>query len=819
MTVQPPPEDPTVRRSPEETPTIVVSDSAPRPLQLTPGTVLGGRYRMVSLIGRGGMGEVYRADDLKLGQTVALKFVAHSDHAERLYEEVRIGRQIAHPNVCRLYDVAESDGQRYITMEFVDGEDLASLLRRVGRLPPEKALAVSRDICAGVAAAHDKGVIHRDLKPANVMIDGRGRARVTDFGLAVAGEYASDGAGTPAYMAPEQLAGGGATIQTDVYSLGLVLYEVFTGRRAFEAPSSTHDLMMRQRASDFSRPSNVTRDVPAAVERAIIRCLDPDPALRPPSVGDVLRELPGGDPLSAAVAAGETPSPAMVAAASKTGDLPAPVAWLMLLLAVAGFAASAILGGRTLLYRVSEVKAPEVLRERAREILAGAGLPDRPADSDLFVAKEDRLVVVYRQSRSPMHPRNGDGQLLRDDPPLGQGMANVELDGDGRLVRLAIVPPAVDRGAPVAADWQPLLEAAGYDVRALRSVAPEWTAPVDSDYKSAWRAKDGSRIEAAAYHGRPVWFAAGLKQSVRVIDTADRLAFAMSVVFLMGIPIAVLLLARTNLRRRQVDRAGAFRAAGFFFVVMFIALVFRAHHPMSFVDDWIITSWNVVQATFWALVTGVGYIALEPFVRRHWPQILISWTRLLSGRFTDPMVGRDVLMGAAAASVAIVIWHATLAVSGNTTLGPVQSLGPARYAVFGLCWTLAEAVMRGVGLVVVLVVLRAVIPSDAIASLLTTLLIAILTLGDAAGPLWLRAVYAITASYAGVLLARHFGMLAVMSYAFVGLLQQRLPFTLDADAWYFGRSAVVLVLLTTLAAYGFRVSVGGRRWLPRAPSS
>ena len=819
MTVQPPHEEPTVRRSPEETPTVVVNDSAPRPLQLTPGTVLGGRYRMVSLIGRGGMGEVYRADDLKLGQTVALKFVAHSDHAERLYEEVRIGRQIAHPNVCRLYDVGESDGRRYITMEFVDGEDLASLLRRVGRLPPEKALAVSRDVCAGVAAAHDKGVIHRDLKPANVMIDGRGRGRVTDFGLAVAGEYATDGAGTPAYMAPEQLAGGAATIQSDVYSLGLVLYEVFTGRRAFEAASSSHDLMMRQRAGDFSRPSNVTRDVPAAVERAIVRCLDPDPALRPPSVGDVLRELPGGDPLSAAVAAGETPSPAMVAAASKTGDLPAPIAWLMLLLALAGLAASAILGGRTLLYRVAEMKAPEVLRERARQILADAGVADRPADSDLFVVKPEGLVVVYRQSRAAMRPRNGDGQLLRNDPPLGQGMANVELDGDGRLVSFTIVPPAVDKGARVETDWQPFIKSAGFDVRALRPVAPEWAAPVDSDAKSAWIAKDGSRIEAAAYHGRPVWFAAGLKESIRTVAAADRLAFGMFMVFMIGIPIAAFILARANLRRRQVDRPGATRAAVFFFGAMFVALVFRAHHPMNFVDEWIIASWNVVQATFWALVTGIGYIALEPFVRRRWPQILISWTRLLSGRFTDPMVGRDVLVGAAMAAIAIVVWHAALLVSGNTTLGPVQSLGPARYAVFWLAWTLADAVLRGVGLVIVLVVLRAVIPSDTAASVLTTLFIAAMTLGDAAGPLWLRAFYAVTASYGGVLLARHFGMLAVMSFAFFGLIQQRLPFTLDADAWYFGRSAVVLLLLTALAAYGFRVSVGGRRWLPQAPAS
>jgi serine/threonine protein kinase len=217
-------EDPTALRRPEETPTVVVPEAARRAIQFTPGHILGGRYRIVSLIGRGGMGEVYRADDLKIGHTVALKFLSHREHAQRLYEEVRIGREISHPNVCRLYDAAEVDDQLFITMEFIDGEDLASLLRRVGRLSSEKALDVSRDICAGLAAAHDKRVIHRDLKPANVMIDGRGRARVTDFGLAVAGERAADNAGTLAYMAPEQLRGAPASIASDIYALGLVLY-------------------------------------------------------------------------------------------------------------------------------------------------------------------------------------------------------------------------------------------------------------------------------------------------------------------------------------------------------------------------------------------------------------------------------------------------------------------------------------------------------------------------------------------------------------------------------------------------------------------
>ena len=216
-----------------------------------PGTLLGGRYRIVGRLGRGGMGEVYRADDLKLAQPVALKFLPPEvDHDParlmQLHSEVRMARQVSHPNVCRVYDIDEVDGHTFLSMEYVDGEELGSLLRRIGRFPVERALEMSRQICAGLAAAHERGVIHRDLKPANVMLDGAGKVRITDFGLAgVTGETVR--AGTPAYMAPEQLAGSEVTAQSDIYALGLVLYELFTGQRAIEA-KNVADLVRKREA-------------------------------------------------------------------------------------------------------------------------------------------------------------------------------------------------------------------------------------------------------------------------------------------------------------------------------------------------------------------------------------------------------------------------------------------------------------------------------------------------------------------------------------------------------------------------------------------
>ncbi len=206
-----------------------------------PGRLVASRYRIIALLGKGGMGEVYRAEDLTLGQAVALKFLpdeAARDEGllERFRNEVRIARKVSHPNVCRVYDVGEVEGQTFFTMEYVDGEDLASLLRRIGRLPPDKALDIARHLCAGLAAAHAKGVLHRDLKPANIMLDGRGQVVITDFGLAgVADEIRGNEirSGTPAYMSPEQLAGKEVSPRSDIYALGLVLYEVFTGKRAF----------------------------------------------------------------------------------------------------------------------------------------------------------------------------------------------------------------------------------------------------------------------------------------------------------------------------------------------------------------------------------------------------------------------------------------------------------------------------------------------------------------------------------------------------------------------------------------------------------
>ena len=265
-------------------------------------------------LGKGGMGEVYRADDLTLGQSVALKFLPPAlardpERLARFHAEVRTARQVSHPHVCRVYDVGEADGQPFLTMEYIDGEDLAALLRRIGRLPEEKGIELARQLCQGLAAAHDRGVIHRDLKPANVMIDGRGQVRLTDFGLAAAGRGrgravrharlpGAGATGRPRGDRPQRpVRAGPGPLRGLHRPAGLPGDDGRGAAAALRGGHAVEAVESRQRLDP-------------AVERAILRCLERDPADRPRSAYEVLAALPGGDPLAAALAAGETPSPA-----------------------------------------------------------------------------------------------------------------------------------------------------------------------------------------------------------------------------------------------------------------------------------------------------------------------------------------------------------------------------------------------------------------------------------------------------------------------------------------------------------------------------
>jgi len=814
---------------------------------LTPGTLVAGRYRVVALLGKGGMGEVYRADDLKLRQPVALKFLppsVASDPARlaRFYDEVRVAREVSHPNVCRVHDLGEANGQPFLSMEYVDGEDLASLLRRIGRLPKDKGLEIARQLCAGLAAAQEKRVLHRDLKPANVMIDGRGRVRLTDFGLAgLADEIQGhDGAGTPAYMSPEQFAGREVSVRSDIYALGLVLYEVFTGKPVFRGVSRV-ELARLHESGAVSRPSTHVPDLEPAIERVILRCLENDPLQRPASALAVAAALPGADPLAAALAAGITPSPEMVAAAGEVGVLRLPIAWACLGAVVAGIVVAGLLARGSAMYRHVPLETPpEVLTDRARQIVRLAGVADAPADwagwlessfdQEIYCGRAP-VCFVYRQSPEFLVPRSGT--VRRGDPPLQvAGMASVVLTTEGKLRRFSVVPPTFDdTKAQSPPDWSPFLSEARFDLAELTPTDAIWTPPVASDGRAAWQMKDSNRkdgavrIEAASFHGRPVdfrvvWFWDQPPEKIpwaayplfhRLFGWWGLIPLGNLIVLLAAVP-----LARRNLALGRSDRTGALRIAAAFLVTTGLGRLLTGHHVPSVLAESRIVKGPFMDAFWTAATLWLFYVALEPYARRRWPQMLISWSRLLAGRVRDPLVGRDVLIGALFGIVVAVVWH--LSYFAPFWIGRwqfpftsgVEALSSARRIPGELLVEVGEAIRWPLISLFVLTLYRIVARVDWLAVVLLIATSVVFNLRwYQGGTIWINVTF-LTLIMSSVIVLVRFGLLAFTAQAFFFLALQSLPIALDLGAWYAGHALLALGLLAGVAAVAFHVSLAGR---------
>jgi len=829
-----------------------------------PGTILADRYRIVALLGRGGMGEVYRADDLKLGQAVALKFLPvdverDADARARLLAETRNSRTIAHPNVCRVYDAGEVEGRPFLTMEYIDGEDLASLLRRIGRLPSAKAVEIARQLCAGLAAAHERGVLHRDLKPANVMIDGRGQARITDFGLAVekhGGAEAGDFAGTVAYMAPERLHGAAATVQSDIYALGLVLYEVCTGRPAFRADTfeawrEAHD------SSTPEPPTESSGDVDPALERVILRCLEKAPSRRPSSAAVVAASLPGGDPLAAAMAAGETPSPELVAASGEEGTLPRRTAWgLLAALAFSVGLAAAGWQWTSLANLVPFEGSGDVLQARSRAILRDLGYAEPAHDSAWWIlpdAAQQRLLAArpstaqrfadagrvtplplsfrYRQSPADLRPLSLEGTVTASDPaPEVRHDARVHLDSLGRLTLLRVVPPAREPapGAAPELDWGPLLKAAGLDAAALVDAAPIWVPPVAFDARRAWTGRlngESVRFEAAAYRGQVVFGAWGDDRADIQAANGRGAALARPVsVVIAGLWIAMIaavaLLARHNLRTGRGDRRGARRVA---LVVLMVAVASDAlsrHWVPDIAWVWDVISGRWGRNLFDAAIVWLSYLGLEPFARRVWPQLLVGWARMLDGRWDDPLVGRGMLSGAivgallAAVGVLPETCGRLFNLAGTQPFFALASLAPAdRYAA-NLIATLRTGITFGLGLVALMVTTRFALRSNR-SVLAAAALVAALFAISAVEPRWLDLAQALIIGVSLVAFLDRYGLLGTVVAISVNFLIRLTPWTFDPTKWFAWRPVLSLILIMGLACWGFRNVLGRQSAFPK----
>jgi hypothetical protein len=847
-------ESPAAQMAPAPVGRLISSDSLPVG-GFTPGMVLADRYRVIGLIGRGGMGEVYRADDLKLGQPVALKFLpkALADdpvRRERLFAEVRIARQVSHPNICRVYDIGEIDGRPFLTMEYIDGEDLASLLKRIGSLHGTKALDVARQLCAGLAAAHDKGVLHRDLKPANVMLDGRGRVRITDFGLAVAaGEEASaeDVSGTPPYMAPEQFAGKGASVRSDIYALGLIFYELFTGRRAFEEKTLA-ELRAKKETSSPTAPSEMARDIDPIIERVILRCIEKDPRQRPSSAAQIAAALPGGDPLAAAIAAGETPSPEMLAASGSTEGLKPWIAWACLAFIILGIGRFGLFSQRKLVQLVQ--KPPDVMAERARDILKVIGYSELATDSAFrFVANNSYFQKVAKIDRSPTrfkklpalavqfwyrqsskrlaHSASSEGITPTDPPLLDNGESIVWLDSRGHLTGLQVIPQGSMQlpGTTQAPDWSTLFKAAGLDQTKYNSVQPDLSPLSYADVRAAWIGTLPDfpnipiRIEAASWQGKPVLWRLiapvydeplNSKTSASVSQTISNTA---SLSIAVCVVLAGSFFARRNLRMGKGDRRGATHLACLFLILAAIRFIFTDHFGSVF--------FPITSGVIWVM-----YIALEPYVRRRWPGMLAGWNRLLLGNIRDPLLGRDLLVGCAAGvSLALVSYLAGFLNSwfhflpgmpmdgGPVTVGTLYLLSGARAfvaAVFSLmCTCLANTLLMPY----LLFLFRVLFRKTWIAAILFIVItsVSFSTIGESTVQISL-----VLAAVVHVFVIFRFGILAWMVEQLFYNLLCLFPITMDLSAWYSGIGLTGLAILLALALYAFYASLGSRPMFGRA---
>lgn len=656
-------------------------------------------------------------------------------------------------------------------------------------------------------------------------------------------------------MAPEQLAGKEVTVRSDIYSLGLVLYEILTGKRPYE--SDTLAGLERARSSGAPpTPSTLIKDLDPRVERVVLRCLESDPARRPPSALAVAGALPGGDPLAAALAAGETPSPEMVAAAGEGSCLSSKIAFPLFAAALVILVIQAGLQLRlNALDRMGFSESSEVLQHKVTEILRSLGYADSPVDwvtgfdLDLgltrYVQRNDNppdwdrvlrerppnVIFQYRQSDAPIiASQYHDDKLtpgivtLDDPPPITSGMIMVETDIHGRLLHLEAVPPQVLAPAaatPASSDWNALFKAADLDPAQFHSVEPERTWLATSDARAAWTGKwPGTnrdlRIEAAALRGKPVAFEliAEWRNPNRLADAsgASPNEWVLAAILIVIFNLAPILGLR-NYQQNKGDSRGAFRLAAFIFYVQMILWLFRGHFAptLELVMPFVM---GLCSALLYGAVIWLIYMAIEPYIRRRWPQGIIAWSNVLTGHWHDPVVGREVLFGALFGALWLLIsrladvWR--MAHGAGLNVGNTGYLNGLRSGLGISLLAIPGSIRTALIFFFLIFLLRVLLRNQWLAVAAFVGLFLFLDVPGSHYP-WMDAVES-TVSYglAAIVITR-FGLLALAAGVFVHDLVVYLPVTLNSGAPYFPESILVVSIVLAFCVWAFRTSIAGTK--------
>ena len=515
-----------------------------------------------------------------------------------------------------------------------------------------------------MAELHGAGLLHRDLKPANLMIDGQGRLKLADFGLAAVREELRAhefGDGTPAYMAPEQLSGREVSQRSDIYALGVVLYELLSGRHPHEAVEGQTGVRgaIDRTAPAVALGARVTGLAGDTLE-IIDRCLLDDPKQRPVSVLDVAAALPGGDPIAAALRAGRAPSVDAIANAASTETLASweslgarrfTMAFLLLYASIG----SAL----TLWERSSPQLAPAVLEDRARDVLDELGL-EHPGGGTMHRFRYDDsyrqsapprveltegrpVPVLYEYRASPGRlARLGPAESVEDPPMTTPGEVRVVLDVRGMLRSFERVPVRSEDTSAGAFDWAPALERAG--MARYESGSPTDVPPHAVDDHVAWRGwvadlPDPVDVEAATWRGQPVWFSAeppwaADDEATAIATTGGHRVQQVIIVLFFSV---LVILARRSYRRGEVDARGAIGVSLVLTVGVSVSEFMTAAVGMSSPAQTVVSV--VQEGLVVGLISLLGYAVVEPYGRRFLPGVMASWIRLTRGQWRDPLVG------------------------------------------------------------------------------------------------------------------------------------------------------------------------------------